>query len=852
MDETVGLQDESPDQTKNNARVAARQYARRGWSVIPIPHKSKNPGFKGWEQMRLTAETISEHFNSHPQNIGVLLGEPSAWLVDIDLDHPRAVALADQYLPPTPLIFGRAGKPRSHRLYRVSSPVATKKFKSKSAGMIVELRSTGAQTVFPPSTHESGEVVSWEAEDAEPALIDPEVLIEAVQKLAEAVLVEFGERSSSKPRKEPKSAQPAARAGRPAKRSSYDSCLAAMLRMNVADHNDGSGRLYAAACRVVEHNLSDQDGIAAVREFARQKPFPVEWTDDQIRARVCDAEKKIQRGVIRRAPVIDGKPTILIDTDEYRVVCQTVEAMKSDPELYQRGGVLVRVVRDAQPEDGITRSRASSTIAAIPPAALRERMTRFAGFSCLTRQGDSVVEIPTHPTAWLVNAVHVRADWPGIRYLAGISDVPILRSDGSIWQDAGYDPRTGVLFEPVGKFPSILSDIGAEDVNAALKSLLEVVCDFEFESDDHRAAWLAGLLTPFARFAFEGPSPLFLIDANIRGAGKGLLAQTIGHIVIGGGMPVSSYAHDSEEMRKKITAIALAGDRMILLDNLEGKFGNDALDRALTSTRWRDRILGTNQQVDLPLLPAWYATGNNVIVGDETTRRIIHIRLDVLKESPEERAGFRHPQLLVWIRENRDRLVAATLTLLAGFMRAGRPKQDAKPFGSFEGWSSVVREAVIWAGLPDPCRTRVRLAETSNSAADALGQFIAAWRQFDSEQDGIVVADMLSHLYPSQRDQMLNDASSVAMRAAVESFVNAPPGKAPSARQVGNKLRHYRRRVVGGVYLDTNPKAQRRNGALWRLHSVEPITDVRVCDSATLVSAPFAREDENYSDWNDE
>ncbi len=33
-------------------------------------------------------------------------------------------------------------------------------------------------------------------------------------------------------------------------------------------------------------------------------------------------------------------------------------------------------------------------------------------------------------------------------------------------------------------------------------------------------------------------------------------------------MPVSSYAHEAEEMRKKITAIALAGDRMILLDNL--------------------------------------------------------------------------------------------------------------------------------------------------------------------------------------------------------------------------------------------------------------------------------------------
>jgi hypothetical protein len=95
-------------------------------------------------------------------------------------------------------------------------------------------------------------------------------------------------------------------------------------------------------------------------------------------------------------------------------------------------------------------------------------------------------------------------------------------------------------------------------------------------------------------------------------------------------MPVSSYAHDPDEMRKRITAIAIAGDRMVLLDNVEGAFGNDALDRALTTTRWKDRILGRSEEIDLPLLSSWYATGNNVSVASDTARRLIHIRLDVL------------------------------------------------------------------------------------------------------------------------------------------------------------------------------------------------------------------------------
>jgi hypothetical protein len=61
------------------------------------------------------------------------------------------------------------------------------------------------------------------------------------------------------------------------------------------------------------------------------------------------------------------------------------------------------------------------------------------------------------------------------------------------------------------------------------------------------------------------------------------------------------------------------------------------------------------------------------------------------------------------------------------------------------------------------------------------------------------------------------DDASNAMRAALENLVGCPPGKAPSPRQVGAKFKHYRRRNVGGAYIDTNPNEPRRNGAVWRL-----------------------------------
>jgi len=276
---------------------AAREYTRRGMMVLPIPHRSKSPRIANWQKMRIKEDDLGQHFNGKPRNIGVLLGEPSGWLIDIDLDHQRAVELADRYLPPTEAIFGRNSNRRSHRIYRVSEPMKTKKFNSKSAGMLVEIRSTGLQTVFPPSTHESGEAIFWEGDNPEPSTVDPEQLLKCVKRLADAVKKELGEtkpvvKTKKRAKSRRKQAAPTSRgqAGHSA------ACLASMLRIGITDQNDGSRRLFAAACRVVEFDLDDRAALSTIREYARRQRFPKEWTDEEILQRIRDAEKKCRRG----------------------------------------------------------------------------------------------------------------------------------------------------------------------------------------------------------------------------------------------------------------------------------------------------------------------------------------------------------------------------------------------------------------------------------------------------------------------------------------------------------------------------------------------------------------------------
>jgi hypothetical protein len=61
---------------------------------------------------------------------------------------------------------------------------------------------------------------------------------------------------------------------------------------------------------------------------------------------------------------------------------------------------------------------------------------------------------------------------------------------------------------------------------------------------------------------FNGPVPIIIIDASMKGAGKSKLADLVS--VIAAGMKASRmfYTEDDVEMDKRITALALAGEQI--------------------------------------------------------------------------------------------------------------------------------------------------------------------------------------------------------------------------------------------------------------------------------------------------
>jgi hypothetical protein len=162
-------------------------FDKHGLAVIPVKPASKVPAIASWSK-RCADDNDSSEFNDD-SNVGVVLGEGSNGIVDIDLDAPAAIKIADYFLPETGWKFGRETAPSSHRLYRIKGEVGRREAIMLDGETFAEYRADGCMTVFPGSIHgKTGEAIQW-SKCEELAFVSRKVLIHALKKMAVTAVV---------------------------------------------------------------------------------------------------------------------------------------------------------------------------------------------------------------------------------------------------------------------------------------------------------------------------------------------------------------------------------------------------------------------------------------------------------------------------------------------------------------------------------------------------------------------------------------------------------------------------------------------------------------------------------------
>ncbi|MCK6502706.1 hypothetical protein L6R53_04800 [Myxococcota bacterium] len=321
---------------------------------------------------------------------------------------------------------------------------------------------------------------------------------------------------------------------------------------------------------------------------------------------------------------------------------------------------------------------------------------------------------------------------PVVPRLTGLTPLPVLRRDGTVLAEAGYDAASGLFCRPLPALAAACSALPEPAASARAQALAllrdDLLGDFPFARPSDAAHALALVLLPLVRHLVDGPTPLHLIEAPSEGTGKTLLADVVHALAAGAPADPTPLPTQEEEVRKKITALLLGSPAMVLLDNVNHTLDSSSLAATLTKDTWSDRVLGKSALVSLPNRAVWVATGNNPSLSRELARRSARVRLDARVERPWLRGGFRHADLLGWTLAERPRLVAAALTLARGWLADGAPAGEAT-IGSFGAWSAVVGGILASAGVQGFLDDRDEPVDAATPEESAWQAFVASWAE---------------------------------------------------------------------------------------------------------------------------
>ena len=410
------------------------------------------------------------------------------------------------------------------------------------------------------------------------------------------------------------------------------------------------------------------------------------------------------------------KPVIrVVAGDLHRVVDAGEKELANRGRHYQSGGLIVSVSTDPTSGD-------PSIVPTSAPALTRELSVAATWEKFDKRAGEWVrCDPPTRHTAILYDAQSFRYLPP----LAGVARQPYFReSDGKLITQPGYD-KTAQRFGVFDARQFVIPDPTPDAARAALALLEDLLTEFHFVAATDKAAALAAIFTAVVRPSLPH-APGFHARAPVFGSGKTYLCELIGAFAGPGGNAKVSYPTTSEEATKVILALLLTSPAVIEFDDMDTDWiPHGTIKRMLTAEQITDRILGVSKTATVSTRTLFLGSGNNVGPIRDLLRRVLTIHIDPRCATPATMIYKGFP--VEKVRQHRGVYVAAVLTIIQAWRKAGMPRAEADSIVTFGGaWSDYCRYPLMWLGQPDPATALLEQVR-HDPDGDALSGLMTEW-----------------------------------------------------------------------------------------------------------------------------
>lgn len=509
---------------------------------------------------------------------------------------------------------------------------------------------------------------------------------------------------------------------------------------------------------------------------------------------VCNAEA-------RHKPVIR-----VVAGDLHRVVDAAEKELANRGRHYQAGSLIVSVSTDPTSGD-------PSIVPTSAPALTRELSVAATWEKFDGRAKDWVrCDPPARHVAVLYDAQSFRYLPP----LAGLVRQPYFReSDGELITQAGYDKKA----QRFGVFDArqfVIPDPTPEAARAALALLEDLLAEFHFVAATDKAAALSAIFTAVVRPSLPH-APGFHARAPVFGSGKTYLCELIGAFAGPAGNAKVSYPTTSEEATKVILSLLLTSPAVIEFDDMDTDWiPHGTIKRMLTAEQITDRILGVSKTATVSTRTLFLGSGNNVGPIRDLLRRVLTIHIDPRCPTPATMTYKGFP--VDKVRSRRGVYVAAVLTIIQAWRKAGMPRAAADSIVTFGGaWSDYCRYPLMWLGQPDPATSLLEQVR-HDPDGDSLAGLLTEWqRAFGSTPTTVrKVVEMAERGHSDLLD-------------AMREFPVEERGEINRSK-LGWLLKKNANRIVGGLEFQ---KSEADGRTAWRVVAVNP--------PPLTPSPPFAR-----------